>query len=263
MAYICPQRGCVALHKTEHRPTGMRFTCHKCGALLEVLDDGLELIAPPQKTVAGQAGDEDAPLFPDIGPPVPDAPGTKDPMSTRPENAAPESASTTILFSLVFGFGAILTILFLFLPLIDQTKIKRQSAEIKREDRKKKKEFEKPKEEPNEDMAKGDKAKPEKPDTTEAEEKARKKGLREWEKKKEELEERVEDLRLSAQVSLYPYTWGMLFGFLFLSVGSVGFLGSRGSARKVVGAIVLSVVVVLIFNLYLFGSAARVVSGIP
>ena len=49
--------------------------------------------------------------------------------------------------------------------------------------------------------------------------------------------------------------WGMMFGFVALSVASIGFLSpSQTRVRRVVGAIVISAMLLLVFIAFVIGS---------
>src|SRR5262249_5362687 len=151
-----------------------------------------------------------------------------------------------------------------FLPLIDQARVLRQSAEIDKGDRKLRvaegtlddrppwaREKDKMVRPPDKDEGGGKDKEPE----SDRERKRLAERRKAWEKEKKALQEKVEDLRGDARQSALTYTWGMMVGFLCLAVGGVGFLGPRlGRARRAVGGIVLCVMIVLIFFAYLLGS---------
>jgi len=246
MRALCPNRGCSALHDLDSHELGETFVCARCGALLGVEAGGLRLYAAR------------AP-WPDDPEPTEEPP----PMPPPPLTHADRSSSTTILlFSLLFGLGAVLVILFLFLPVIDQTALMRHRARVKEgeaklrqkerellgehyvapprrfEDRFKDKIDGKPPEPPSDQVIK---------EVQEA--------RKVWKKQRDKLEEEEDLMDIANGRAMYPYTWGMLFGFLFLAVSSVGFLSlGPGRAYRVVGAVVLIVQVLLIFVVYLFGS---------
>ena len=76
-----------------------------------------------------------------------------------------------------------------------------------------------------------------------------------------ETKKRMERDRRELQISVtgwsYWYYWGMLFGFLFLAGGSLGYLGGdQPSTRRVLACIVLSGMMLVIIVVFTFMSAA-------
>jgi hypothetical protein len=258
MLRLCPQRGCDALHDLHDEDVGSQFACPKCGALLQVERDGLRVVVPAVLRVEPEAD-------------PPPRPRTSNPPESQPMPPAPEEGGVkAVLFSLLFGLGAVLVVLFLFLPLIDQARVLRESAEIDKGDRKlrvaegtldDRPPWVRDKDKPFPPAGKDKDKEPE--GDREREKLAEKRKT--WEKQKKALQEKVEDLRGDARQSTLAYTWGMMLGFLFLAIGSVGFLGPRlGRARRTVGAVVLCLMIVLIFLVYLVGSVTtRPLSLLP
>ncbi len=153
------------------------------------------------------------------------------------------------IFTWVFGAGAWLVIFFLFLPLLDLANVKNRNAAItegelnllrKREEARLK------------EVEKDPKA------AAKAEEERAKqeaKERKEWDREKVKLQARVDAAEIKVQKARYWYTWGMLFGFLVLAVGALGFLHpSQTTARRVVGGIVLAAEVLVIFVYFLFNA---------
>jgi hypothetical protein len=257
MLRLCPQRGCDALHDVHDEDVGRQFPCTKCGALLEVERGGLRIVVPavlPTERPAGPAGR-----------PTASPAQESQPMPTGVE----EGGVKAVLFSLLFALGAVLVVVFLFLPLVDQARVLHESAEIDKGERKLR-----VAEGRLEDRPAGPRDKdkvvvpPEKDKGKEGETDRERERLAErrkaWEKQKRELQEKVEDLRADARQSALAYTWGMMAGFLCLAVGSVGFLGPQlGRARRVVGGVVLCVMIVLIFFAYLMGSLSTRPFSLP
>jgi hypothetical protein len=264
MINICPQQGCDAVYDLTDADVGRSFPCKKCGAMLLVEPDGLRMLSRGAERVPA-AGTPALPPLPADAPSP--ARTTPENPSMRPMDNNPNSPINT-LFTILFAVGASLVVVFVFLPLLDQTRISSRNAainagndRIKRMDnpdaiddspfgpRPRDLGFDKEK-----DVDKKDKdaqTKTEKPgELTDAEKKKRRE---DWAKEKKDLEERVADSRTFAQQAMHYYTWGMMLGFLLLAVGGVGFLSpSQPIARKVVGAVVLCAQVVAIFLYYYF-----------
>jgi hypothetical protein len=223
---LCP--GCNTAYNIAAPDVGREFSCFKCNAALIVRKDGIRLANAPPAPVAVDAG---------IPAAEPDASGTP--------YAGPNSwQRLTVWFGVVatwlFGIGAFLVIVFLFFPLINQTKLARAKAAIQagqlRDDR----------------MERELKQKlQDKKDVGIAEEEVRKRAHEAWVKQKERQQADLDELEQDVRQSDYGYTWGMMFGFLFLAAAALGYLTpAQPPIRRVVGAIVLVAEVLLIFLKY-------------
>jgi hypothetical protein len=253
MMNLCPQRGCPGIYNLTSADVGRTFTCTKCGTLLRFDNEGLK-VANRRSTEPTATDAEDAPA-PPFPPPIPEFVR----MAPHPH----EETALTLLFTWLFAFGAILVVVFLFLPVIDQFALVRESARIEAGDRKQArldgKLLEGIRKKDGLINREDDKDKPGPRDPLDSERRERKSEKEDWEKKKKVMEEDLEESRSGARRAHYVYAWGMLAGFLLLAVSSVGFLsGGPTTARRVVGAVVLCAEVLLIFMLYLgFSVAAR------
>jgi hypothetical protein len=236
MLYVCPKRGCSGTFNLSEHMRGETVTCRKCGAVLRFTGDTLLVVEP---------GADAIPTAEMAGPPQ-----EFSSMSQPLIQDGPAGAVSTVLFAV----GAVTVIVFLFMPLIDHAQLVRERAAIDIGDQKQLR---------NERRAGGgrggvfdpdvrDKDKP-----TDADEKKRREERDSWEKKRKELEEQVDELRTSNQRVQPVYTWGMLIGMLFLAVASILYLSPRQSgARRIVGAVVISAEVLLIFIVYMIRSTA-------
>ncbi len=217
MINLCPQRGCDATYDLDYSDVGRTIRCRKCGSQLEVEERGLRLVSPGDEPVLGT--EEAVP----VRPVEPGRPRMSSPFQ-RPALTNAVTVFSTVLFTL----GALLVILFLFLPVIDQTAVTRQRALARTaEQREKDKKSERPFGVDGDGEA-----------TATA-------------KKRASLDGDPDEARLAAQRSFYGYSIGMLFGFLLLAGGSIGYLApSQSTPRKVVGAVVISAQMVLVFVVY-------------
>lgn len=134
----------------------------------------------------------------------------------------------------LFGVGAVFTIICLFFPLLDRAKILDREAAMSAAERRLKREF-------ANDKEKRDKA------------------LQHWQEiERPKLQEKIDEARDSAKGWRYWYDWGMMWGFLFLSLAALGYLTpQQPTVRRVVGSIIFCAMVLLIFIRFVIESAAR------
>ncbi len=126
------------------------------------------------------------------------------------------------LWTTLFAAGIFCAILFVFLPVIDQGKIARAQARVK-------------------DESAG-------PDGA----------ARVGSKALEQAQKEWKDAETNAQMARYWYDWGLLFGFLLLAGGSLGFLGSPNSQiKRVLGCIVLAGQILLVFLIIVVGRSSK------
>ncbi len=238
MNNVCPN--CQAVYVVQPKDVGRRIKCKRCNVPLVVDANGLRL---------------------DDGSPIGSAPGAETPMVTASTEPLIEEAMPTVIGSkplprqpdnnllialesygidastLIFSLGAFFAIVFLFFPLIDQASAARKRANLTVldiESKLKDLELEE----------KGDKA-------TEKEKELRQK------EKKEELKE-IQRLELDARLAEVEATknnhmnrYGMLFGYLLLAFGAIGFISNPNPGiKRTVGAIVICTQMVLIFLLF-------------
>jgi hypothetical protein len=215
MINLCPQRGCDATYDLDFSDVGRTIRCRKCGSLLEVEERGLRLV---------RSGDEPEPAREEAVPVRPLEESGRPRMSSSPFQRPAIANAVTIFSTVLFTLGALLVILFLFLPVIDQTAITRQRALIKTEQRDRERRGMKG------DLG-GDGGS--------------------WDKRKASLDSDLDEARTAAERSHYGYSIGSMFGFLLLAGGSIGYLApSQSTPRKVVGAVVICAQMVLVFVIY-------------
>jgi hypothetical protein len=217
MINLCPQRGCDATYDLDYSDVGRTIRCRKCGSQLEVEERGLRLVSSGEEPVLGT--EEAVPVRPI------EEPGR--PRMSSPFQRPALTNTVTVFSTVLFTLGALLVILFLFLPVIDQTAVARQRALRATEQRERDRRGERP--------FKGD---------GEIDVPPR-------EKKRTSFDADPDEARTAAERSFYGYSIGMLFGFLLLAGGSIGYLApSQSTPRKVVGAVVISAQMVLVFVIY-------------
>src|SRR5262249_9674939 len=133
----------------------------------------------------------------------------------------------------VMAFGAFLVITFLFFPLLDLAKIASREANIKAgelREQKLERQFQRKK------------------DKTPTDEEARNKSKESWERERENLTDDVNDAKISADKWNYWYLWGQLFGFLLTALAALAYMAPKmPPTRRVVGAIVFTAVLLLVF----------------
>ena len=218
----CPS--CGTLYSITPQHVGREVSCRKCGSLLVVTSDALQLASASAPSPDDEAEDVDLPMRGRAAPPRPRAaPGLTDAMGRVADGP-----------TWCFGAGAFLVILFLFFPLIDQAKVNRRQAAIREGDLRelrRERDF-------NEKKKKGEKV----------DEDARKKSREAWEKEKTTLQDDAEEAQIALLRAPYWYRWGMMFGFLLLAAASLGYLSpGQPTIRRVTGCIVIVAEVLLIF----------------
>jgi hypothetical protein len=158
---------------------------------------------------------------------------TANPSAPAPARAALKPfADFGGVWGVLFGVGAFLAIVFTFMPLISQAKVASRKADVTAAERDHNARLRKLVDE-------NQKSKIQETEKTFA-------------RKKEELEDRVEAARVSAAQSAYWDRYFLMFGFVFLMLGSLGFLmPGQPLIRRIVGAVVLSAEVILVFVYFL------------
>jgi hypothetical protein len=239
MLHFCPQRGCSGTFQLDETAVGTIVKCRKCGAVLSVKTGGLSLVTGSLV----EPIDEDQA---DPNPPAPLAPIAHKETSPMSQHTGEDTGN--IVPVILFGVGAVIVIVFLFLPLTDWARMVGKQAEIDQGDASEKRKDGRP---PNRQGVKqdGDKA-------VEKAEKNRSDDDDKWAKKRQQLQEEATDARYAAQRKQSFYTWGMLVGFLFLAVASLLFLGpGQSRAKRVIGGIVITTQMLLVFFSFLLRSS--------
>ena len=158
----------------------------------------------------------------------------------------------TLTCTILFVVGAMLVILFMFLPLLAQASLSGQQASIDAGDLKQKR---------LDDKLSNRKDPDAKPPTQEAQDK-RAEERKKWDKSKDSMRDDLEESQISVRGRQSFYTWGLLFGFLILAGASVGFLSyGPTTARRVVGGIVIVAEILMIFSAILHFSFSIALGG--
>jgi hypothetical protein len=229
MNQICPNPVCGTPYEVSARHVGRRFTCKKCGTALLVGANGVQ-VAESNSPAAAPVGEAPwAQMRPDSSRPAP-----ANHLSVSAARWRTYLLSLADLSTWLFGAGVFFTVLYTFLPMIDQAKVSRREAAIiagqLREDR-----------------LQAAFKKKENPSAEESE--RRKKAQERWDREKNELEEDVEDAEVGLQRSMYWYRFGTLFGVLLLAGSSLAYVHpSQPLIRRILGAAVLTALVAVVFN---------------
>jgi hypothetical protein len=211
MNNACPS--CGAVYGVQPQHVGRRITCKKCNSSLIVTVDGLQLegAAPPP-------------------PPGADPLAASDPFaggqpSRRRPMGNPFAGLGIDVSSIVFGVGVFLTLLFLFLPLIDAASATSRQADINAE---------------NNAWSRVKQA-----DRTAQKAEAH-------DERVKELTYKLQDATVSRDKSLWWYRWGMMFAFLVLAAGCIGYMApSQATYRRILGVVVLGGMLLAIIYFYL------------
>jgi hypothetical protein len=227
MNQTCPTPGCRTAYDVSPKNIGRRFSCKKCSAPLMVGENGVQAV---------EANGAASPFEDLAAKPQPETTA-----ATR-KSQLPESISEWRALALriadrstwLFSAGVFLTVMYSFFPLIDQAKVSRREAAIiggqLREDRQEA-EFKKKEKSSSEDSE------------------GRRKAHENWEKQKSELEEDVEDAEVDLQRSMYWYRYGLLFGVLLLTTGSLAYVHpAQPLIRRILGTVVLVALIIAVFN---------------
>jgi predicted Zn finger-like uncharacterized protein len=257
MNSTCPT--CGALYNVASKDIGRKLKCKKCGAALKVTDAGLELDAAP----AAGTGSKPAPVPASVDDDRDDRDRDRDdrddePVVKKKKGSASRGGGVSLdplallakiggLATIPFAFGAFLVIVYLFMPLISAAAELRAEGGIDR--LKHKQEVEKRKALP-------------KGKTTEQELNAEeaKKYQEELEKMKlpekyaplyQDARDNLADEQISRKRTLWFDRYGMMAGFIFLMIGSLGYvIQSEASIRRTVGAIILCAQMLIIFSMF-------------
>jgi hypothetical protein len=166
------------------------------------------------------------------------------------------------LFTILFGMGTVLIIVFVFLPLLDSAYVSRQKTLLWA--------VESPVQRLQQELTvKFPGGKPVEQGAKENQEKlvnSLKAAQSQYEKEKQALDESLERAQIHAALAGFWYRWGMLVGYVLLAIGSIGYLHPRQpTTRRVVGAVIICAQVILIFFAFGFLSFfnTNVATGLP
>jgi predicted Zn finger-like uncharacterized protein len=244
MNNTCPS--CGAVYNVAAKDIGRRIKCKKCQTALVVTENGLETdqpaASPPPPVASAAPAFDDVVADDDDGEEVVSTKkGKKDrgrrysgvPGPSLGERLAPVGGLPTI----IMGFGAFLVVVFLFMPIIGQAAVARAQANVDRLEQRRAAKLKQ--------MAKDKKS---------AEE--IQKSNEEFDKEKEGLNEDVTSETTGNKRARWMEMYGMMFGFLFVMVGSLMFMmPDQPTIRRVVGAIVLTAQLVLVFISFIIRGA--------
>jgi len=230
MNNMCPT--CGAIYNVASKDLGRRIKCKKCGTSLEVRESGLEIEdpnAPPAAKLA-PAGD----LIDD----EPEAPRKKRDRDRRPSGPAfnPMELLAKVggIPSILFAFGVFLIIFTGFQQSIGKAKIDKRQAAV---------------EEGQADMNGRQRLYDEKKDKSSKDEDDLKRAKEDWEKKKKVLEEEKVISELANKRSGYVDAYVLMFGFLLIAFGCLGYMiGDYGTVLRVVAAIIVAAMVLALFK---------------
>jgi predicted Zn finger-like uncharacterized protein len=210
MNNACPE--CGAVYAVASKDVGRRIACKKCRTLLVVTERGLERDEP----LTAEPAEEDEPA-----------------SSTEPERETTSYSSGFFarlrnladVPTYLLGVGTFLSILFLFLPLLDQAKVARREAEVTASEAETARRM------------------------REAKAEDEKKRIQEsGDRRRRELREEADIVRLGTRQAEYWNHYGMMLGVLLVAFGAIGYVTSgQSTTRRVVGAVLLCSILVLTF----------------
>jgi hypothetical protein len=227
----CPS--CGAVYNVAAKDAGRRIRCKKCSAGLVVTDAGLEVDAPaapgPARSPAPAADD-----YEDDAPRRGRGRSPRGGLALDPVQIFKDFGGVP---SLLFGFGAFLVIVFLFQPIIGGAAVSRAEGASERIDLEWK---------VQERKLRKDKK------TDEEVSKEREKFYKDNDK--DRAEENVGFERVGVKRSRWFEMYGMMFGFLFLMAGSLGYMTpGQTTVRRILGTVVLGAQVLIIFLIFAAG----------
>lgn len=225
----CPS--CGAIYNVAGKDIGRRLKCKKCGTPLTVTDAGIALDQPSAEPAAAPPVAVAEEVF-----------GTDD-LDTPPRRGRRRYGGPGVDFAqllaewgglptLFFGVGAFFVITFLFLPIIGDAAVDRAEGRVERL----KLEWE-----AQERQMRKDKKSEE--DISKARET--------FDKRSVEYAEDVRYERISNKRALWMERYGMLFGFILLMIGSLGYMTpNQPPIRRIVGAVVITAQMLIVFMIF-------------
>jgi predicted Zn finger-like uncharacterized protein len=246
MNSACPT--CGAVYAVTPKDVGRKLKCKKCQTALAVTDAGLVVDTPSASApvvVAAAADDFDT------GGDLISAKGKKvkkfagPPGPSLGERLAKIGGVPTVLF----GIGAFLVIVYLFMPIIGQAAIQRAEAAREKLEQERDSKIKKllPKGKKETDLT-GDELKKFQED--------RDKIMKDYETLLQEADDDAKSERTSNKRSVWFERYGMMFGFLFVMIGSLLYMmPEQPTIKRVVGAVVITAQMVLVFLSFLIRGA--------
>ena len=233
MNNTCPT--CGAVYNVTSKDIGRRIRCKKCQTGLTVTDTGL-VLDDPSGAAAPVPAARPAPVAP-----VGDFDDVDDRPRRKPAARGGMSLDMMKTFkdfggvpSLLFGFGAFLVIVFLFQPIIGNAAVSRAEGTRERMDLEWAGQLRK--------LQKDKKT----PEDIEA---AREKFFKDNDR--DRAEDNIGYERVSTKRSRWFEMYGMMFGFLFLMAGSLGYMmPDQTTVRRILGTVVLGAQMLIIFLVF-------------
>jgi predicted Zn finger-like uncharacterized protein len=247
MNNACP--GCGAVYAVTSRDIGRKLKCKKCSTALLVTDAGLVVDAP------GAAGGGDF----DTG----DAGDVVSPKKAKRYGTGGGVGEVIDkvggIPTVLFGFGIFLVIMFYFMPKISEASVDRANGAVQRvqldaQREVHKAETEKEEPEPPEEGADANAwttYQTLKKDYDKNLTKKKKEITKKYKKPENEAKDDLAEARIGKLRSAWWDRYGLMFGFLFLSFGCIGYIRSdQPLLVKIVAGTILSTMMVFVFASY-------------
>lgn len=232
MNNACPR--CGAVYAVSTRDSGRRLKCKKCGIPLAVTDAGLVADSPA------------------AAPPTPAFEEIDDLGSVQPKVRWSRVKSMDLIEAIggvptvLFGIGLFLVIVFYFMPRISEASVNRAKGRVERIELEATQKLRKEMKEPDEIEKLPPDAQQEYYKNLE---KHRKEINKELKPRKEEAADDVAYAEIDRKRSEWWDRYGLMFGFLFLAYGCVGFIrGEQHLVVKIVGAAILVTMMIFVFG---------------
>lgn len=234
----CP--GCGAIYNVAAKDIGRKLKCKKCSMALEVTEAGLEedrggASKPAPPVPAAVVADED-----DNEPVVKKGKASK---FARTPGVNPLDAVGGVP-TVLFAFGVFLVIVFTSLPIIGQAGTDRAAAYVERLalEREQKLEALKPKGKKETEWTEGE----------------RNKLMEDGKKIDEDYDKKIKDAKneqrataISNRRDVWMERYGLMFGFIFVSFGCIGYLRSQQPLTlRIVAAVVLGAMLLIMFGTF-------------
>lgn len=250
MNNTCPS--CGAIYNVASKDVGRRIRCKKCSTALMVTDAGLEVEGAGGAAPAPAARPQSAPVEDDFDDEEEVSPRRSGRNARKPAKGG--GIDVMQIFkdfggvpTLLFGFGAFLVIVFLFMPIIGVAGTERAAAGKEKLEQERDTKIKRlvPKGKRLEDLTSDERKK-----YDEDAEKIRK----DYEKQISDAEDDARAERVSNKRSRWFEMYGMMFGFLFLMAGSIGYMTpGQTTVRRILGTVVLGAQMLIIFMVFAAG----------
>jgi predicted Zn finger-like uncharacterized protein len=263
----CPS--CGALYNVAEKDIGRKLKCKKCGTSLKVTDKGLETDSgtassppvsdPKPAPVSAEIDDADEEEEEERSSKKKKKDKDRDRDRDRDRNREPGVNPLVAIGGIptvLFGIGVFFVIVFTSLPVIGDAGSERaalyyRKLELERDAKIKDKE---PKKKQSEWTA----------DDTKAFNEAADKIREDYRKQIDEAKVDAARTVIANRRDLWMERYGLMFGFLFLSFGCIGYLRTEQPlVLKIVAAVVLALMLLMMFDLFAGGCRGRPSPQIP